>query len=93
MSYKKQGTMDRFLNSSTTGKKTSKEHEKTEKEVSEDQETSSSRNTCDDSVRSCSVVQRNEVDAEPKALTHSKVSTQTKAKRKHVLCDVCLCDV
>ena len=96
MSSKKQGTIDRFFNSSTTGKKTSKEHEKTEKDVSEDEETSFSRNTCDDSVSPCSVVQRNEVDAEPKALTHSKVDTQIsdkciqcvpgpKAKRKRVL--------
>ena len=30
----KQGTIDRFSNSSTTEKRTSKEHEKTEKEVS-----------------------------------------------------------
>ena len=61
MSFKKQGTIDRFFNSSTIGKKTSKEQEKTEKEVSEDEETSSSRNTCDDSVSPCSSVQRNEV--------------------------------
>eukprot|EP00795_Rhopilema_esculentum_P003753 gene3753-15034_t len=47
-------------------------HEKTEKEICEDEETSSSRNTCDDSVSPCFSVQRNEVDAEPKALTHSK---------------------
>ena len=95
MSSKKQGTIDRFFNSSTTGKTTSKEHEK-QKEVSEDEERSSSRNTCDDSVSSCSAVQRNEVDAEPKALTHSKLDTQIsekciqcvpgqKAKRKRVL--------
>ena len=50
------GANDRFFNSSTTGKKTSKEHEKTEKEVSEDEETSSSRNTCDGSVSLCSAV-------------------------------------
>ena len=96
MSSKKQGMIARFFNSSTTGKKTSKEHEKTEKEVSEDEETS-----CDDSVSPCSVVQRNEVDAEPKALTYSKIDTQIsdkciqrvpglKAKRKRVLCAVCL---
>ena len=101
MSSKKQGTIDRFLNSSTTGKKTSKEHEKTEKEVSEDEETSSSRNTCDDFVSPCSAVQRKEVDAEPKALIHSKLDTQIsekciqrvpghKATRKRVLCAVCL---
>ena len=101
MSSKKQGTIDRFFNSSTTGKKTSKEHEKKEKEVSEDEETSSSRNMCDDSVSPCFSVQRNEVDTEPKALTHSKVDTQIsdkciqrvpgpKAKRKRVLCAVCL---
>eukprot|EP00795_Rhopilema_esculentum_P015924 gene15924-7258_t len=69
----------------------------TEKEVSEDEETSSSRNTCDDSVSPCSSVQRNEADAEPKALTYSKVDTQIsdkciqrvpgpKAKGKRVLC-------
>eukprot|EP00795_Rhopilema_esculentum_P010390 gene10390-19087_t len=80
---------------------TSKEHEKTEKEVSEDEDTSSSRNTCDDSVSPCSSIQRNEVDAEQKALTHSKVDTQISdkciqlvpgptAKRKRVLCAVCL---
>ena len=101
MSSKKQDTIDRCFNSSTTGKKTSKEHEETKLEVSEDVETSSSRNSCDDSVSPCSAVQRNEVDAEPKALTHSKLDTQNsekciqrvpgqKAKRKRVLCAVCL---
>ena len=80
MSPKKQGTIDRFFNSSTTGKKTSKEHEKTEKEVSEDEITSSSRNTFDDSVSPCSSVHRNEVNADPKALTHSKVDTQISDK-------------
>ena len=80
MSSKKQGTNDRFFNSPTTRKKTSKEHEKTEKEVSEDEETSSSRNTCDDSVSPCSALQKNEVNVEPKALTHSKLDTQISEK-------------
>ena len=90
-----------FFNSSTTGKKTSKEHEKIEKEVSEAEETSSSHNMCYDSVSPCSAVQRNEVDAEPKAMTHSKLDTQIsekciqrvpgqKAEIKRVLCAVCL---
>eukprot|EP00795_Rhopilema_esculentum_P016990 gene16990-8493_t len=60
-------------------------HEKTEKEISEDEETSSSRNTCDDSVSPCSSIQRNEVDAEPKALTHSKgTEARTRAIQEHL---------